>query len=183
MDNFVLNNLIDTKEKAMIQENRGDIIFNKIESIINKYNCEKSSLISILLDVQAEYNYLPREALLYVAKRLGIPLIQVYSIATFYKAFSLTPRGRHLLTVCLGTACHVRGAIGVLEEIERKLGIKSGETTEDNEFSLETVNCLGSCALGPIIVVDRGYHGRMTPSRVKTLLEGIKSDKNENKEH
>lgn len=183
MDNYILNNLIETKDKEIFQEDRGDIIFNKIDFIINKYNCEKGSLISILLDIQAVYNYLPREALVYVAKRLDIPLIQIYSIATFYKAFSLTPRGRHILTVCLGTACHVRGAVNVLEEIERKLGIKPGETTKDNEFSLETVNCLGSCALGPIVVADGGYHGRMTPSRVKTLFEGMKSDKNENKKH
>ncbi len=180
MGSMLTHNLIETKEKVIIHEGKWDKTFNEIEHIINKYNAEKSSFIAILFDIQAEYNYLPREALVYVAKRLDIPLIQLYTIATFYKAFSLTPRGKHLLTVCLGTACHVRGAVSVQEEIERKLGIKPGETTEDKEFTLESVNCLGSCALGPIVVVDGEYHGRMIATKIKTLLDGIKSDKNEN---
>ena len=180
MVSLLTNSLIESKEKVITYEGKWDKTFDEIERIINKNNAEKSALIAILFDIQAEYNYLPREALVYVARRLDIPLIQIYSIATFYKAFSLTPRGKHLLTVCLGTACHVRGAISVKEEIERKLGIIPGGTTENGEFSLETVNCLGSCALGPIVVVDGDYNGRMIAAKVKTLLDHIKSDKNEN---
>ena len=127
-------------------------------------------LISILEDIQAHYNYLPEEALRETAKKLQIPLRDVYGVATFYGAFRLKPCGKHLIHVCLGTACHVRGAGRVLEEIERELKIKAGETTEDKQFTLETVNCLGACALGPIVVMDNKYHGNMTPVKVNSLL-------------
>jgi len=150
---------------------------DKIKSIVDGYGDDRSSLISILLDIQNEFNYLPKEALNYISERLCISLIQIYSIATYYKAFSLVPRGKHVLTVCLGTACHVRNAVIILEEIQRELGICPGETTEDMEFSLETVNCLGACALGPIVVADGVYHGKMMTARVKKLIFNIKSDK------
>ncbi len=128
-------------------------------------------LVSILQDIQAGYKYLPKEALIQVSHSLEIPLTQVYSVATFFKAFSLKPRGRHLINVCLGTACHVRGAIRVLEQMERQLGIKRGDTTKDLNFTLETVNCVGACALGPIVIVDEQYSGQMKPDKVKPLLE------------
>jgi NADH-quinone oxidoreductase subunit E len=131
-------------------------------------------LVSILQDVQAEYNYLPKEALVQVSQGLDIPLSQVYSVASFFKTFSLKPRGRHLINVCLGTACHVRGVVRVLDEIERRLGLRSGETTEDLRYTLETVNCVGACALGPIVVIDGNYSGQMTGSKVKLLLESYK---------
>jgi NADH-quinone oxidoreductase subunit E len=105
---------------------------------------------------------------------MEIPLIDIYGIATFYKAFSLTPRGKHLVTCCLGTACHVRGSISVLEELERRLCVPPGGTTDDREFTLETVNCLGSCALGPVVVFDDEYHGQMTPARVGNLLDVVR---------
>ena len=146
-------------------------VCERVETILGKYNFEKRWLISILFDIQNEYKYLPKEALLAVSRKLDIPFAKVYSIATFYKAFSLKPRGRTHITACLGTACHVRGAPRILEEIERAIGIKPGNSTENLEFSLETVNCLGSCALGPIIVVNEKYHGRMTTSQVKSLLK------------
>jgi NADH-quinone oxidoreductase subunit E len=128
-------------------------------------------LVSILQDIQADYNYLPREALEQVSKDMDVPLSQVYSVATFFKALSLTPRGRHLINVCLGTACHVRGAMRVLETLERDLDVKSCETTKDLKFTLETVNCVGACALGPVVVVDGEYHGQMKTEKVKDVLE------------
>ena len=143
----------------------------KIESILDNYQSDKRLLVSILQDIQTEYNYLPGEALTQISQNLGVPLSQVYSVATFFKAFSLKPRGRHMISVCLGTACHVRGAARVLETIERELGIKSGDTTEDLKYTLETVNCVGACALGPIVIVDGKYSGQMKADKVKPLLE------------
>ena len=146
-------------------------ILEKVGEILDRYQRYQGFLVSILQDIQAEYNYLPREALLEVSQGLDIPLTQVYSVATFFKAFSLKPRGRHLINVCLGTACHVRGAVRVLEAIERELGVKPGETTEDLNYTLERVNCVGACALGPIVILDGEYSGEMTTERVKPLLE------------
>lgn len=143
----------------------------KVTTIINKYNGDRSQLISILQDIQTEYYYLPKEALTQVSETMAIPLSQVYSLATFFRAFSLKPRGRHLINVCLGTACHVRGAVRVLEKIERSLGIRRGETTEDRRFTLETVNCMGACALGPVIKIDGEYYGQMSTEKVDPLLE------------
>ncbi len=144
----------------------------KIGQILKKHNRDESALIAILQDIQAEENYLPQDVLKHVAKSMDVPLTRVYSLATFYKAFSLKPRGKHLINVCLGTACHVRGAPRILEKLERDLRVKAGETTEDKKFTLETVNCLGACALGPIVVVDGTYHGQMTSSKVSSLLKG-----------
>jgi NADH-quinone oxidoreductase subunit E len=146
----------------------------KIKSILARYQNDAGMLVPILQDVQAEYNYLPKEALVQVGEGLEVPLSQVYSVASFFKAFSLKPRGRHLINVCLGTACHVRGAVRVIDEIKRELGIKSGETTKDMKYTLETVNCVGACALGPIVVVDGTYSGQMNSSKVKPLLESYK---------
>ena len=148
-----------------------DIDFKKVESIIDSYQGEKSLLISLLQDIQAECNYLPQEALVSVSKSLDIPLSQVFSGATFFKAFSLEPRGRHLITVCLGTACHVRGGERLAQKLARDLGICSGETTSDYEFTLETVNCLGCCALGPVIVVDGKYEGKMNSAKLDEVMK------------
>jgi NADH-quinone oxidoreductase subunit E len=146
-------------------------IQQKVEAILDRYQSDETFLVSILQDVQAEYNYLPRETLEEVSRHLGVPLTQVYSVATFFKAFSLKPRGRHLINVCLGTACHVRGAVRVLEAIQRELGINPEETTEDLKYTLETVNCVGACALGPIVVVDGEHTGGMKTEKVKPLLD------------
>jgi NADH-quinone oxidoreductase subunit E len=143
----------------------------KVKATLDRYDGDRGMLVAILQDIQAEYNYLPKEALVQVSRGLDIPLTQVYSVASFFKAFSLRPRGRHVINVCLGTACHVRGAVRVLDEIERELGIKSGETTEDLRYTLETVNCVGACALGPIVIVDGNYSGQMKSNKVKPLLE------------
>ena len=143
----------------------------KVKLILGRYQRDPSMLVSVLQDVQAECNYLPKEALAQVSQGLDIPLTQVYSVASFFKAFSLKPRGRHLINVCLGTACHVRGAVRILEEIERGLGINPGETTEDFKYTLERVNCVGSCALGPIVIIDGKYSGQVKRDKVKPLIE------------
>jgi NADH:ubiquinone oxidoreductase subunit E len=148
--------------------------YEVVEAIINKYNSNHDSVICILQDIQAEYHYLPETALRLVSKHLELPLIQVYGVATFFKAFSLKPRGEHLIKLCVGTACHVRGAQSVLDEVKRQLGIEAGETTEDMMFTLETVNCLGACALGPMMVVDDEYHGEMSPGKVKAIINNYK---------
>lgn len=148
---------------------------SKLDSIINEYKAEQGSLIPILQDIQAEYNYLPQKAMEYVAKKLVIPEVQVFGVATFFKSFSLKPRGKQQIHVCMGTACHVRGSKNVLGELERKLGIKAGDTTPDGEYTLETVNCVGACALGPVVVENKEYHGQMTPIKVETLLNGKKT--------
>jgi NADH-quinone oxidoreductase subunit E len=145
-------------------------LVDKVASILDSHQRDKGMLVAVLQDIQAAYNYLPREALEEASKGLSVPLSQVYSVATFFKALSLEPRGRHLINVCLGTACHVRGAVRVLEAMERELGIGSGETTQDLRFTLETVNCVGACALGPVVIVDGEYHGQMKAEKVKGVL-------------
>ncbi len=153
------------------------IEISEITSIINNYPTEKKFLIPILQDIQAKYNYLPGIALTTLGKTLDIPLIDIISVASFYNAFSLTPRGEHVITVCMGTACHVRGAPQILDEFKRKLGIDVEQTTPDNKFTLETVNCLGACALGPIAVIDKNYHGQMQIRKVDKLIHKYSSDK------
>ncbi len=143
----------------------------KVEEILHSYRHEEAMLVSILQDVQKVYNYLPKEALTQVSHGLNVPLTRVYSVATFFRAFTLTPRGRHIINVCLGTACHVRGGVRVLERLEQDLGIKRGETTQDLKFTLETVNCVGACALGPNVIIDGEYSGQMTMEKVKPLIE------------
>ena len=128
------------------------------------------SLISVLEEIQAHYRYLPRDAMILVSEALGVPLSQVFSVATFYNAFSLERRGRHGICVCVGTACHVRGSQRVLNRLEESLGIKPGETTPDWNYSLDTVHCLGACALGPIVVIDGEYSGQVTANKVDELL-------------
>jgi NADH:ubiquinone oxidoreductase subunit E len=142
----------------------------KIQDVIDKHQGEKRNLIAILLDIQSQYNYLPADSLCLVAAALGMPLVDVIGVATFYRAFSLTPRGEHTCLVCMGTACHVRGGPKILEEFERKLGVAAGETTPDKRFTLETVACLGCCAIGPVVVVDGDYHGHATIRKVDTIL-------------
>jgi len=129
------------------------------------------ALIAVLEEVQSEYGYLPEAALRAVADPTGRSLVAVYAVATFYRSFSLEPRGKRLVSACLGTACHVRGSAAVVEEFERQLGIKAGETTPDREFTLETMNCLGACALGPVVVIDGHYFSRVRRPRVKQLID------------
>ena len=141
------------------------------ESIISRYPADSRHLISILQDVQLSYRYLPREALEKVSQTLKVPLAKVYSVATFYKAFSLTPRGEKELRVCTGTACHIRGAPLILGELQTRLKIKPGETTEDLSFSLEAVNCVGACALAPVVMVNDVAHGNLKVTSVRRLVK------------
>lgn len=142
-----------------------------IDRLIEKHRHEESALIGIMQDVQKELNYLPQSILLKLAQRLDIPLSRIYSIATFYKAFSLAPRGRHQIGVCIGTACHVRGGQKIVEKIERELGIRSGQTTNDFKFTLETVRCLGCCSLAPVMRIDKDTHGRLNQAKIPKILK------------
>ena len=144
---------------------------SEIIEIVNHHQGERGGIIAILEDIQNKYSYLPPEALKVVSDKTDHSLVDLYGVATFYKSFSLQPRGRHLISVCMGTACHVRSAPAVAEEFERRLNIKAGETTEDREFTLETVNCLGACALGPVMVVDGHYFPQVKSSMVKGILD------------
>ena len=157
------------KAKAIVES-----YSEKVDSLIDSYTDKKEQLISLLQDVQAEFNYLPRDVLIKISQKLDIPMGQVFSVATFFRAFSLKPRGRHLVTVCLGTACHVRGGHRLVNKVERDYAVKPGETTEDMKFNLETVNCLGCCALGPVVVVDGKYESQMNPDKLDRVLRRYK---------
>ena len=146
-----------------------------VEEIVARHCGLLGGMLSILSEVQAKYEYLPQDALRRVAAATGDSLADIYDVVTFYKAFSLKPRGKHLVSVCLGTACHVRGAPKIAEGLSRQLGIEPGETTPDQEFSLETVNCLGACALGPTVVVDNHYFSHVTTAKVPHILEQARS--------
>jgi NADH-quinone oxidoreductase subunit E len=145
-----------------------------VDSILEKHTREHEGLISLLEDVQNQYGYLPTEALKKVAEKTGRSLVDIYGVATFYRSFSLKPRGKHLISVCLGTACHVRNAPIIAEEFERQLGISSGQTSEDMEYTLERVNCLGACALGPIVVADGHYFSNVNTAKVKQILQKVR---------
>lgn len=149
------------------------VSISDINDIINKEASGDRSLIAALEEIQERYRYLPPEALILASERLEVPLSQTYAVATFYNAFSLKPKGKHCMHVCMGTACHVRGSPQVLDRLESKLNLKAGETTRDHLFTLETVNCLGACALGPIVVTDGEYSGQMTTLKVDQLLRTI----------
>ena len=142
-----------------------------LSGILKKYGRDKSQLVSILQDIQSEYNYLPREALEKLSRKMDIPQSQIYSMATFFRAFSLKKRGKHIVNVCLGTACHVRGAELILESLERQLGISRGQTTQDLNFTLESVNCMGCCATGPVVKIGEEYFGHMTNDKVEPMLK------------
>ncbi len=143
----------------------------KVDEVIDRYVGEEGVLIQLLLDVQSELNWIPKEAIERISERLEIPVSQIYRVASFYKAMSLTPRGKHIVSVCLGTACHVRGGPRVMDKVRDILDIGPSETAPDMKFTLERVNCLGCCALGPVMVVDGEYHGKMIPGKVAEILK------------
>jgi NADH-quinone oxidoreductase subunit E len=143
----------------------------RIDQIIDRHGGEPSSLIQVLLDIQSENSWLPKAALWRVSEKLDVHLARIQHIATFYKAFSLVPKGRHQVHICMGTACHVRGAGRVLDKVEDLTGIKPGETDLELKFSLETVNCLGCCALGPVMEIDGQTHGKLSPAKTADVLE------------
>ena len=149
---------------------------NNVAEVVN--DCIQkngNSLIPVLQDIQSYYNYLPEEIFNEVSQKMNIPLIDVYGVATFYKSFSLTPKGKHIITVCMGTACHVRGGQRIADRMARELEIELGETTPDMNFTLETVNCLGCCAIGPIMMIDGEYYGQMTIQKAISLLNEYKA--------
>jgi len=145
---------------------------DKVDRIIDRYVGEEGVLIQLLLDIQSELNWIPKEALERISERLKTPISQIYRVASFYKAMSLTPRGKHVVSVCLGTACHVRGGQRIMDRAKEVLSMTEGETTPDMKFTLERVNCLGCCALGPVVVVDGEYHGKVMPAKVEEILKG-----------
>jgi len=142
-----------------------------VEGVIKSFDSESSRVIQMLQDIQSEYRYIPREAVAQLSSTLDIPEPQIYHIATFYKAFSLEPKGRHEIKVCLGTACHIKGGKRIAEGFERSLDVKAGKTTSDKMFTLETVNCLGACALAPLVQVDEDNHGKMTMEKVDKVIK------------
>ncbi|MCK4966273.1 NAD(P)H-dependent oxidoreductase subunit E [bacterium] len=143
----------------------------KLNLILSKYEKKRENLLAVLQDVQENDNYLSKDILKKVAEEFSLPLSEVFSLATYYKAFSLKPKGKYIIFVCMGTACYVRGSEKILQKIETDLGIKTGDTTTDGMFTIETVNCLGACALGPLVVVNNDYYGEMTSAGVKTVLK------------
>lgn len=147
--------------------------------MFEKYPKDQKYTLAILQDLQKEYNYIPKEKLIELSLYLDLPLSKLYSMATFYKALSLTPKGKYIIKVCDGTACHIRSSNVLLDEINNILGIKPGETTDDGMFSLETVNCLGACALAPVMVINDKYYGKLTSSMVRDILEEYGGDVNE----
>ena len=152
--------------RAIIESNAG-----KVETLINSYAEKKEQLISLLQDIQVEFNYIPQDVLIRISQNLEIPLSQVFSVATFFHAFSLKPRGRHTVTVCLGTACHVKGGQRLVDKIARDFGLEPGETTADEKFTFETANCLGCCALGPVVVIDGKYESQVNPEKFDKILK------------
>jgi len=150
------------------------VTIESVEDVLNRREGKPSELIEVLQDIQESEGYLSEDTMSLVSERLGVPLIEVYRVANFYKAFSLSPRGRHLITVCMGTACHVRGAPRMLDEVIGQLGVEPGETTEVGVFTVETVNCLGACALGPVVVLDGRYHDHMTPRKLRKLIQSVR---------
>jgi NADH-quinone oxidoreductase subunit E len=147
-----------------------------IDEIIDSYPGRPEYLIFLLQDIQAAFNYISPEALALVCDHTGVPLSRAYSVATFYKSFSLEPKGEHEIRVCQGTACHLKGSPRLVEELERRLGIQAGQTTPDLRFTLETVNCLGCCALSPVVVVDGEYHSQATARKLNKILEQLEAE-------
>ena len=165
---------VETREKARERKIRtfdDPASLAVIDGILARHHYSGSMLISYLQDIQKELRYLPQDALRFVARRLNVPLPRVYGIATFYKSFSLRPRGEHIIQVCLGTACHVKGGTNIAERFERELGIKTGDTTYDDRFSLESVRCVGCCGLAPVFVIDGQFFGKMTQEKIPEVLE------------
>ena len=152
----------------------------RVDKILKGASHKKTQLIGILQDVQREFGYLPFKALARIADTLEIPLQQIYNVATFYKAFTLKPQGKHLIAICLGTACHVRGGQNVLEQLERELNIKEGETTEDGLFSLEAVRCIGACSLAPAVMIDGEVYGHVRQDRIHRILDKYRNNGGDN---
>ena len=148
-----------------------------VDKIVDHHQGKRTAVISILHDIQDRYNHLPKEALEQVAGRLNMDLNDIYGVATFYKSFSLIPKGKHSVTLCLGTACHVRGGPKILKEMTQQLNIEPGQTTKDKKFSFQVVNCLGVCAIGPVMFVDGKFYGEMTPVKARRIIDKLSKGK------
>ncbi len=149
----------------------------KLNEILDRHDRQPSNLLAILMDIQAEENYLPKEVLQQVSRELDVPMAKIYSLATFFASFSLEPRGRHICTVCMGTACHVRGAPKLVDQVKRQFDLQQTDTTEDRFLTLETVNCVGACALGPLVILDGEYHGNIKPNKLEKVLKKLEKDR------
>jgi NADH-quinone oxidoreductase subunit E len=152
---------MDRKERQMAE----------IKDILDRYPDTPDVLIQLLLDVQGEMNWISKESVQAISRKLNVPMSQIYRIASFYTAMSLEPRGRNVVSVCMGTACHVRGAPKIMDKMEYTLGVRAGETTSDMKYTLERVNCLGCCAMGPVVTVNKDYYSKLNPAKVKEVLE------------
>ena len=149
-------------------------MMERVDEIVASYQAKPTALIMILQEVQQEFHYLPKEALERVSRKMDLAMSQIYGVATFYKAFSLHPKGRHICSVCTGTACHVRGAPRLLDKLERDLKVKNGGTTKDGRFTVQTVNCVGACALGPVVVIGEDCHGKLTAAKLEKIVKSYK---------
>jgi NADH:ubiquinone oxidoreductase subunit E len=154
-----------------------------IDSILEGKRSQPQQLIEVLLDLQDLHGYLSEDSLKTVSQELGVPLIEVYRVAHFYKAFSLKPRGKNIITICTGTACHVRGANLLIDQVKGQLGVKPGDTTEDGQFTVQCVNCLGACALGPIVVYNDSYGHHVSPGKLRKMVEKAGGGKKKEKKH
>jgi NADH-quinone oxidoreductase subunit E len=158
--------------QPMAQVDTDDIDYMELDRIIEEdFGNDKENLIMILQAIQKKYNYLPRPALAYLSTKISLPMSKIYGVATFYSTFSLEPRGRNIISICRGTACHVRGAERVLEQIQQNLCICDGETTEDMRFTLESVRCIGCCSLGPVVKINEDMHGRIATDKIDKILK------------
>lgn len=156
---------------------------DKLEAIVERFHGEKNALIAMLQDIQGEYSYLPKDALSLLSEKTGIPLSRVYEVSTFYNSFSLVPRGRHLIEVCAGTACHVKGGPDIRSKLEGELNIECGETTEDLMFTLREVRCLGCCSLAPVAKIDGDVHAYLSEDRIPDLLQGYRKERRQSGEN
>ncbi|MEJ5348091.1 MAG: NAD(P)H-dependent oxidoreductase subunit E [Desulfosoma sp.] len=150
-------------------------LLQDVDAVIDQWGAKPESLLQIMLDVNHKFNYLPKESLLRISERLRMPINQIYSVANFFKVFSLTPRGRTMVQVCTGTACHVKGAPKLIDRVRQDLGLEPGQTTEDLALTLETVNCVGACASAPVVVVNGETHSEITPNKMASLIKEIKA--------
>lgn len=168
-----------TRGEYKMPECGTNLELSSMKKVVERYPNEKRYSLAILQDIQKEYNYIPEDALKFISEYLDMPLSKLYGMATFYKALSLKAKGKNIVTVCDGTACHVRGSSSIINELENVLNINIGETTEDGMFTLETVGCLGACALAPVMMINEKYYGKMTPKKIKEVIQEYRGDKGE----
>lgn len=173
----VINNIRTAKGVYIFMNKSFD--FTVTDEILHRHNCEERAIISILQEIQEYYHYLPNELFPYISEKTGLSEAKIYSVATFYENFSLEPKGKYIIKICDGTACHIRSSQLLADEIEKLLGIRPGETSQDGEFTLETVNCLGSCAIAPVMVMNDIYYGKVTPVKLRDIISKCGGNNNE----